>query len=81
MRVTPLWCVGCCGAPATAADPVISCRHAHGSTDPAAGELPMSKGQRGNKEAKKPKKAPVPVPPGAALPGLIALQPDRLKRR
>jgi hypothetical protein len=35
--------------------------------DSAEGETVMSKGQRGNKEAKKPKKVPAPVkPPGSA---------------
>lgn len=39
----------------------------------------MSKGQRGNKEAKKPKKAVVPVLPAGAPPGLPvpAPRPDR----
>jgi hypothetical protein len=44
----------------------------------------MSKGQHGNKEAKKPKKEPVPVPLAVArgvLPTLVAAQPERLKRR
>jgi hypothetical protein len=43
----------------------------------------MSKGQNGNKEAKKPKKAPPPAPPpgGAAVPTLVAAQPNRAKRK
>lgn len=43
----------------------------------------MSKGQNGNKEAKKPKKAPPPAPPpgGAAVPTLVAALPNRTKRK
>ena len=42
----------------------------------------MSKGQRGNKEAKKPKKAPLPpAAPGSATPVLASAAPVRLKRR
>ena len=42
----------------------------------------MSKGQRGNKEAKKPKKAHARVPPAAAVPAtVIAPAPERHKRR
>lgn len=45
----------------------------------------MSKGQRGNKEARKPKKLATPVPPaGSALPGLPTLPAptaDRQRRR
>jgi hypothetical protein len=33
----------------------------------------MSKGQNGNKEAKKPKKAPAPVAPAGPIPGLPTL--------
>jgi hypothetical protein len=43
----------------------------------------MSKGQRGNKEAKKPKKVPAPgtpAMPGAGTPVLGALVPPRAKR-
>jgi hypothetical protein len=43
----------------------------------------MSKGQRGNKEAKKPRKVPVanaPVTPGAGAPALFAAAPQRAKR-
>jgi hypothetical protein len=40
----------------------------------------MSKGQHGNKEAKKPKKAPVPNPPG--LPEALApLVPNPLRQK
>ena len=36
----------------------------------------MSKGQRGNKEAKKPRKAAVPLPPaGLAVPAAVAPKP------
>lgn len=45
------------------------------STSP---EIGMSKGQRGNKEAKKPKKAPPPLP--AAVP-VTAPAPERHKKR
>ena len=42
----------------------------------------MSKGQRGNKESKKPKKAHVPVPPAAVVPAtVIAPAPERHKKR
>jgi hypothetical protein len=43
----------------------------------------MSKGQNGNKEAKKPKKAQAPAQPlaGAALPTLVAALPNRAKRK
>jgi hypothetical protein len=44
----------------------------------------MSKGQNGNKEAKKPKKAPAPVAPAgpvAGLPTLGAAPPGRNKRK
>jgi len=44
-------------------------------------EKVMSKGQRGNKEAKKPKKvhpAVVPAPPSAVVPAAL---PDRVKRK
>jgi len=43
----------------------------------------MSKGQRGNKEAKKPKKVPVPAAPLAPtdrIPGERAAAPPRPKR-
>jgi hypothetical protein len=42
----------------------------------------MSKGQRGNKEAKKPKKSPnKPLSPDAVMPTISTAVPDRLKRR
>ena len=43
----------------------------------------MSKGQRGNKEAKKPKKAQpsVPLIPAAIVPGLPAAREDGGKRK
>lgn len=42
----------------------------------------MTKGQRGNKEAKKPKKAaPPPLPAGSAMPVPASAAPVRLKRR
>jgi hypothetical protein len=43
----------------------------------------MSKGQHGNKEAKKPKKAPAPATPagGAPLPTLVAAQPPRTRHK
>lgn len=45
----------------------------------------MSKGQRGNKEAKKPKREPTPaspLAPGGTLPALAVVAPlDRNKRR
>ena len=43
----------------------------------------MSKGQRGNKEAKKPKKAPVPalpLAPGDSTPTQVTATPPRLKK-
>ena len=43
----------------------------------------MSKGQRGNKEAKKPKKAPVPalpLAPGDSTPTQATATPPRLKK-
>jgi hypothetical protein len=46
-------------------------------------ETTMSKGQRGNKEAKKPKKAPAstkPLAPGGSTPTAPAAAPPRLKR-
>jgi len=46
-------------------------------------ETIMSKGQRGNKEAKKPKKAPAPaVPPGpvGSTPTQASVAPARLKK-
>jgi hypothetical protein len=46
-------------------------------------ERSMSKGQRGNKEAKKPKQAPPdrPVLPTGALPAPIPAAPARFKKR
>ncbi len=43
----------------------------------------MSKGQRGNKEAKKPKKIPAPAlpPPSTVQPAAPANVPDRVKRK
>jgi hypothetical protein len=43
----------------------------------------MSKGQRGNKEAKKPKKEPVPVAPAgaAAMPMAVLAAPNRFKKK
>lgn len=43
----------------------------------------MSKGQNGNKEAKKPKKAPPPPPPpgSAAVPTLVTALPNRARRK
>jgi hypothetical protein len=44
----------------------------------------MSKGQRSNKEAKKPKKSQLPVKPlspGAVTPMLATVVPDRHKKR
>jgi hypothetical protein len=43
----------------------------------------MSKGQRGNKEAKKPKKvrSPAPPPSSTVVPAAPADVPDRLKRK
>ena len=41
----------------------------------------MSKGQRGNKEAKKPKKAPaMPLAPGGSTPTQAIATPPRLKK-
>ena len=41
----------------------------------------MSKGQRGNKEAKKPKKAPAkPLAPGGAMPVEIPAAPPRFRK-
>ena len=41
----------------------------------------MSKGQRGNKEAKKPKKAPaMPLAPGGSMPAPATATPPRLKK-
>jgi hypothetical protein len=46
-------------------------------------ETIMSKGQRGNKEAKKPKKTPSPAlpPSSAVVPAAPADVPDRFKRK
>lgn len=42
----------------------------------------MSKGQHGNKEAKKPKKeAAKPLPPGAALPATAPPAKDMLRKK
>ena len=44
----------------------------------------MSKHQRGNKEAKKPKQAPSraqPLSPSAVMPTLAPVAPDRVKKR
>jgi hypothetical protein len=46
-------------------------------------ETIMSKGQRGNKEAKKPKKAPAPAKPqapGESTPGDTTAAPSRPKK-
>jgi hypothetical protein len=44
-------------------------------------ETTMSKGQRGNKEAKKPKKAPAkPLAPGSPVPADGAAAPPRLRK-
>ena len=44
----------------------------------------MSKGQRGNKEAKKPKKAPSeskPLAPADALQAVASMAPNRMKKK
>jgi hypothetical protein len=46
-------------------------------------ETIMSKGQRGNKEAKKPKKAPTPakpLAPGGSTPTASTFTPPRLRK-
>jgi hypothetical protein len=46
-------------------------------------ETTMSKGQRGNKEAKKQKKAPTPLKataPGGSIPAVATVAPSPLKK-